>query len=166
MPPTRVLRGASGAQQISPEAIRVPQVSRGFVASVTTVRTGFVSITRLEASAFSARRTLSRIASFPVDEVHVIMVVRGSIRVRQDGRAHLIGADHATLLRTGASYEYALSQNSEIMTITLARGLLTLAAQRELRAVTATVVKRSLLLETMLAFVRPVLAAGHSSVEF
>ncbi|MCU1476738.1 MAG: DNA-binding transcriptional activator FeaR [Subtercola sp.] len=148
---------------MSPEATRLVRVPVTFTATLTTVQAGAVALVRLESNAYSARRTLARIATFPVDVVRVIIVLAGAIRVRQDGHTSLVPVERATVLRTAAVYEYVVSHDSDIIIISIPRSRLTLAAHRNLRAVSATEIDRPMLIETIVAFVLPALVMTTGS---
>ncbi|GAA0998988.1 AraC-like ligand-binding domain-containing protein [Subtercola frigoramans] len=163
MPYIRLLQGTDGAQELSPEATRVARTPATYSARLAGVTIGRVELQHLKTDAYSAHRTLARLAFHPVDLVQVILIVAGAMRARQDGRTGLSPAGSITVLRTSATYDYALSDKSEILQLTVPSALLPVAALRNLRSVTAVALNRPLLVETTLAFVKPRLDASANS---
>ncbi|TIH40888.1 helix-turn-helix domain-containing protein [Subtercola vilae] len=155
MPNVRQFRGAAGAAQMSPEATCTAHTPATFAATLMTVKTASVEIAQVDATAYGAKRSLAQVAAVPVDFVRLIIVLRGALRVRQDGRTNIVDAGAATLVRTDAPYQFALSNESSMVVVSVARPLTTPHARRHLRSVTAEVISDSMLVETILAFVRP-----------
>ena len=87
--------------------------------------------------AFSALGAHSRLTTFPLDFVRVVVVVRGAIRVLGRTGERALFLSTAPLFCEPVRPTYALSRGAEVIIVSLPRAGLSEAAHRNLRVVTA-----------------------------
>jgi AraC family transcriptional activator of tynA and feaB len=153
VPVTSQFSGRKGLSRLSREAQFHAPIPEKFSASRTRARFGELVVDQLYSTPFACRRSAQMVRSDQLDTVHLIFVIVGAIRVRQDGREAVVSAGDVTLLRTNAPFEYAVKDDFDAVYLTISRERLPASTAAQLHLATAGVRRGSFVTAT-LAFLR------------